>query len=92
MTPKCEAFTQQRWRLLNLHLGAAMMSFQLSSWCDFCRFDATRMRERLLQTTSWKDVPHLDKAFIRQNMKNLVTLRMIGPPGQLQSRVKAPEP
>lgn len=50
------------------------------------------MRERLSKTTSWKDVPHLDKAFIWQNMKNLVLLQITSPPGQLDPGFKAREP
>ena len=38
-----------------------------------------RRRQR---RTPWKDVPHLDEAFIRQNMKDLMALQIIGPPGQ----------
>ena len=63
----------------------------LSSWCPRCRFDATRMRQALAKSTYWNDVPHLDEAFIHQNMKNLVMLQIIGPPGQPLSGVKAPE-
>ena len=59
---------------------------------QFCRFDATRMREGLKKTTSWKDVPHLNEAFIRQNLKNLVQLGIINPPGRPQSGLKASEP
>ena len=50
------------------------------------------MREGLSKTTPWKDVPHLDEVFIRQNMKNLVMLRIISAPGQPHPGVKASEP
>ena len=46
-----------------------------------CRFDATQMRTEVAKTTRWKDVPHLDKAFIAQNMKDLAALQIIGAPG-----------
>ena len=54
-----------------------------------CRFDATQMRKRVAETTRWKDVPHLDEAFIRQNMQDLVALQIIGPPGQPHPQTKA---
>ncbi len=50
------------------------------------------MRKGLAESTCWKDVPHLDEAFIHQNMKNLVKLQIIGPPGQPHSGIKTPEP
>ena len=50
------------------------------------------MRQALAKSTCWKDVPHLDEAFIDQNMKNLAMLQIIGPPDQPLSGVKAPEP
>ncbi len=64
----------------------------LTGWCFRCRFDATRMRQALAKSTCWKDVSHLDEAFIHQNMKNLAVLQIIGPPGQPLAGVKAPEP
>ena len=64
----------------------------LSGWYSRCRFDATQMRRALAKSTCWKDVPHLDEAFIHQNMKNLAVLQIIGPPGQPLAGVKAPEP
>ena len=58
-----------------------------------CRFDATQMRKRVAETTRWQDVPHLDEAFIQQNMRDLVALQIIGPPGQPhpQAKVSAPQ-
>ena len=47
------------------------------------------MRKRVAETTHWKDVPHLDEAFIRQNMQDLVALQIIGPPGQPHPQLKA---
>ena len=64
----------------------------LTGWYLCCRFDATQMRKGLAESTRWKDVPNLDEAFIHQNMKNLMTLQIIGPPGQPYSGIKAPEP
>lgn len=40
------------------------------------------MRKKVAETTRWKDVPHLDEHFIHQNLKDLVALQIIGPPGQ----------
>lgn len=62
------------------------------SWmCPGCRFDATQMRKKAAETTRWKDVPHLDEAFIHQNLKHMVALQIIGPPGQSMPGTKAPE-
>ena len=47
------------------------------------------MRTKAAETTHWKDVPHLDEAFIRQNMKDLVALQIIGAPGQPHPQTKA---
>ena len=49
------------------------------------------MRQALAKSTCWKDVPHLDEAFIHQNMKNLAMLQIIGPPVQPLPGIKAPE-
>jgi len=49
------------------------------------------MREKVAETTHWKDVPHLGKAFLEQNLKDLVALHIIGPPGQAAPGMKAPE-
>ena len=54
-----------------------------------CRLDAMQLRTKAAETTHWKDVPHLDEAFIRQNMKDLVALQIIGPPRQPQPQSKA---
>lgn len=56
-----------------------------------CRFDATQMRIKVAETTRWKDVPHLDEAFIAQNMKDLAALQIIGAPGAAAPGMKAPE-
>lgn len=48
--------------------------------CTLCRFDATQMRTKVRETTRWKDVPHLDEAFIAQNLKHMVALQIISPP------------
>ncbi len=56
-----------------------------------CRFDATQMRKKAAETTRWKDVPHLDEPFINQNLKHMVALQIIGPPGQPAPCAKAPE-
>lgn len=50
--------------------------------CALCRFDATQMRTKVSETTRWKDVPHLDEAFIAQNLKHMAALQIISPPGQ----------
>ena len=49
------------------------------------------MRKKAAETTRWKDVPHLDEPFINQNLKHMVALQIIGPPGQSLSGSKAPE-
>ena len=55
-----------------------------------CRFDATQMRKKAAETTRWKDVPHLDEPFIHQNLKHMVALQIIGPPGQTLTGSQAP--
>ena len=50
------------------------------------------MRKRVAETTCWKDVPHLNEAFIRQNMKDLVALQIISPPGQPHLGIEASAP
>lgn len=49
---------------------------------SWCRYDATQLRKRAAAYTQWKDVPHLDEAFIHQNMRHLTTLHLITPPGR----------
>ena len=63
----------------------------LSARVHALRFDASLMREKVAETTHWKDVPHLGKAFLEQNLKDLVALHIIGPPGQAAPGMKAPE-
>jgi len=53
--------------------------------------DATQMRRKAAETTRWKDVPHLDEPFIHQNLKHMVALQIISPPGQPAPCAKAPE-
>jgi hypothetical protein len=40
------------------------------------------MRAKVAETTRWKDVPHLDEAFVAQNLNHMVALQIINPPGQ----------
>ena len=72
-----------------MHWGCWQSSARGSQSCPGCRFDATQMRKRAAETTRWKDVPHLDEAFIHQNLKHMVALQIIGPPGQPQPGTKA---
>jgi fatty acid CoA ligase FadD9 len=44
------------------------------------KYDATQLRKRAAQLTEWRDVPHLDEAFIHTNLKHLVMLGLISPP------------
>jgi hypothetical protein len=44
------------------------------------QYDATELRKRAAQYTQWGDVPHLDEAFIHQNMRHLATLGLVTPP------------
>lgn len=45
-----------------------------------CRFDATQLRSKAEQYTRWPDMPHLDEAFIHQNVAHLASLGLIAAP------------
>ena len=47
-----------------------------------CRFDATQLRKGVREHTSYSDVPHLSEAFVHQNLKHLMALHVIKPPGK----------
>ena len=42
-----------------------------------CRFDASKMRAGVRKFTSYQDVPHLDKAFILQNLRHMEALHIL---------------
>ena len=48
--------------------------------CRPHRFDATKLRQKAAQLTHWEDVPHLDEAFVHQNLKHLAALKLVSPP------------
>ena len=56
--------------------------FLIGTNLTFClrRFDATQLRAKVSELTQWPDVPHLDEAFLHQNLKHLAALKMITPP------------
>ncbi len=41
------------------------------------RFDASKMRAGVRKFTEYSDVPHLDKAFILQNLRHMEALHII---------------
>ena len=41
------------------------------------RFDAAKMRAGVRKFTSYQDVPHLDKAFILQNLRHMEALHIL---------------
>ena len=62
-----------------------MFSYALSPRIDGAaarRFDATQLRAKARELTQWRDVPHLDEAFIHKNMQHLAALRLIAPASQ----------
>lgn len=44
------------------------------------RFDAGQLQNKVAELTQWDDIPHLDEAFVQQNLKHLAALKMISPP------------
>ena len=54
-------------------------SIGLTLTCVLCRFEATKMRAGVCKFTAYEDVPHLDRAFILQNLRHMEALRIVGP-------------
>ena len=62
--------------------GYAVSSGSVGVWlrpARACRFDASKMRAGVRKFTSYQDVPHLDKAFILQNLRHMEALQILDP-------------